>query len=103
MKDNYQLNAPSRAAEGLVQNFIIVLPNAGAVTDMAGGTQTESVLHAIRTALGMAAAPETRSPVRGTTLEEVAIEWFRNNVTSWAPSYAGRLKNRLETGLLEHR
>ena len=36
------------------------------------------------------------------TFEEVGREWFQHNVGSWAASYKGRLKVRLETYLLEH-
>src|SRR4051812_855451 len=102
MTVTYQPSAPPESREGSVQNFIIVMPNAGPITDMGDLAQAQGVLHAIRTALGGATAPKAPCAVRGATLEEVAHEWFRNNLTSWAPSYSGRLKHRLETGLLEH-
>jgi integrase len=86
----------------LVQNFFIVLPNTGAITDLTGSAQAETVLHAIRAALGAAPPSESQSPVRRATLDDVAREWYQNKVAGWAPSYAGRLMNRLETGLLAH-
>jgi integrase len=85
----------------LTQNFFIVLPNAGAVTDVAAGAQAETVMHAIRSALGAVPSPQVQSAVRA-TLEDVASEWYQNKAGGWAPSYAGRLRNRLETGLLAH-
>lgn len=48
------------------------------------------------------AAAEPRVAVKGATFEDVGREWFENNVGTWAPSYRGRLKNRLESYLLEH-
>src|SRR5206468_10404009 len=86
----------------LTQNFFIVLPNAGAATDMTAGAQAETVMHAIRSALGAAPSPQVQSNERRATLEDVAREWYQNKVGGWAPSYAGRLRNRLETGLLAH-
>ena len=86
----------------LVQNFFIVLPNTGAITDLTGSAQAETVLHAIRAALGAASPSEAQSPMRRATLDDVAREWYQNKVAGWAPSYAGRLMNRLETGLLAH-
>ena len=101
MENNDQRGPQPRSSESLVQNFFIVLPNAGQNTDVAGNAQTENVLHAIRAALG-AAAVDPRVVVNGATFEEVGREWFQNNVATWAPSYRGRLKNRLESYLLEH-
>jgi integrase len=100
MEDNHHLVRP-QSSESLVQNFFIVMPNPGPNTDVTGDAQTEIVLRAIRTALGGATA-EIRAPVKGATLEEVGREWFQNNVSTWAPSYKGRLRSRLETYLLEH-
>jgi hypothetical protein len=85
----------------LTQNFFIVLPNVDAVTDVTAGAQAEAVMHAIRSALG-AVPSQVQSAVRRATLEDVAHEWYQNKVGGWAPSYAGRLRNRLETGLLAH-
>src|SRR4051812_30758197 len=86
----------------LTQNFFIVLPNAGAVTDVAAGARAETFMHAIRSALGAVPSPQVQSAVRRATLEDVASEWYQNKAGGWAPSYAGRLRNRLETGLLAH-
>jgi integrase len=100
MEDKYQHQSQPRPLENLVQNFFIVLPSGGANIGSTGDPQTENVLHAIRAALGGAAA-EPRPAMKGLTFEEVGREWFQNNVSTWAPSYQGRLKNRLETYLLE--
>jgi integrase len=100
MEDNRQRGHQSRPPEHLVQNFYIVMPNAGPSTGLTENSQTETVLQAIRAALEGAAA-EPRPAVKGLTFEDVGREWFQNNVSTWAPSYRGRLKNRLETYLLD--
>lgn len=100
MEDN-QSRALAQSPESLVQNFFIVLPGTGQVTDVAGAPQVSSIISAIQSALGSGnRPPETplRSPI---TFEEVAREWFCNNAATWAVSYRGRLKNRLEIYLLE--
>jgi integrase len=96
------MESQSPTPASLVQNFFIVLPNAGAITDASGGAQADTVLHAIRAALGAAPPSEAQSVVRRATLDDVAREWYQNKVTGWAPSYAGRLMNRLESGLLAY-
>lgn len=100
MEDNPQ-ESPGRPSQGLVQNFFIVLSNQSQNTDPRGDPQTENVLSAIRAALGGAVA-ETRHGVRQATFEEVSREWFQHNVATWATSYRGRLKTRLESYLPEH-
>jgi hypothetical protein len=100
--NNNRMESQPPTSGSLVQNFFIVLPNTGAITDMAGSAQAETVLHAIRAALGAAPPSEAQSPVRRATFDDVAREWYQNKVAGWAPSYAGRLMSRLETGLLAH-
>ena len=92
MENSHQRERQSQP-EHLVQNFYIVMPNAGTNAGLTENSQTENVLQAIRAALGGA---EPRPAVKGTTFEDVGREWFQNNVSTWAPSYRGRLKNRLE-------
>lgn len=101
MEDDHQHLSQARPSEHLVQNFFIVLSNGGQNPVLARDSQTESVLQAIRTALGGSASEQPMAQ-RGVTFEEVGRDWFQNNVATWAPSYRGRLKNRLETYLLEH-
>jgi len=76
------------------------MPNAGSTTGLTENSQAENVLHAIRAALG-GAAVEPPPAVKALTFEDVGREWFQNNVSTWAPSYRGRPKNRLETYLLD--
>src|ERR1700761_3039129 len=99
MEGNRQRGHQSRSAEHLVQNFYIVMPNAGAGVGVTEDSQAENVLQAIRAALGSAPA-EPRLAAKDVTLEDVGREWFQNHASTWAPSYRGRLKNRLETYLL---
>lgn len=100
MEDRQLLTPQPRPSEGLVQNFFIVLPTAGSNPNLVGDAQAETVLRAIQSALG-GSALDTRATVKEETLVDVAHEWFQNNVATWAPSYRGRLKSRLETYLLE--
>ena len=102
LKENHHMESQSSAPRSLTQNFFIVLPNASAATGVAAGAQAETVMHAIRTAFGAAPSSQSQSNAEVATLENVAREWYQNKVGGWAPSYAGRLKNRLETGLLAH-
>ena len=85
---------------GLVQNFFIVMPNSTGM-DHAATTQAHRVLRAIETALGAPRSPEAQPAAKQASLEDVAREWYANHVATWAPTYAGRLKARLEAGLLE--
>jgi len=102
MEVNRSMESQPPSPGNLTQNFFIVLPNTGTVIDATAGAQAETVMHAIRSALGAAPLPQVQFPERRATLEEVAREWYQNKVGGWAPSYAGRLKNRLDTGLLAH-
>jgi integrase len=100
-KDNRHMESQPPAFGSLVQNFFIVLPHAGSATNVTPGSQTETVLNAIRAALGTA-LPQGQITPAPTTFEDVAWEWYQNKAAAWAPSYAGRLKSRLEGGLLAH-
>lgn len=102
MEDHHS-RAPAQSPKSLVQNFFIVLPGSGQVPDMTGGPQASTILSAIQTALGSGNRQQPENPVPSpVTFEEVAREWFCNNVANWAASYRGRLKSRLDTYLLEH-
>lgn len=102
MEDNNHSRAVAQPPERLVQNFFILLPGTSSIPDVTGSAQAETVLNAIRAALGAGEAQTAKPISHQVTLEEVAREWFRNHMATWAPSYRGRLKNRLETYLLEH-
>ena len=91
----------AQSPENLTQNFFILLPGSGPISEMSNVAQAENVLHAVRAALGAGGGQQARPVGPQVTLEEVAREWLRNNMATWAPSYRGRLKNRLETYLLE--
>lgn len=98
MEEKRQTAPQDRSPEGAVQNFFIVLPNASLGREAVGNVQAENILHAVRTALSGAAA-KPAAAAKSATFEEVGREWFRHNVGSWATSYKGRLKIRLETYL----
>ena len=99
---NRLMESQSSPPGSLTQNFFIILPNTGVAADGTAAAQAETVMHAVRSALGTTPTPQVQSTVRRASLEDVAWEWYQNKVGGWAPSYAGRLKNRLETGLLAH-
>ena len=101
MEQNGQAETNSTSSR-LVQNFFIVLPNTVSAEGEAAGVQAQTVLRAIQAAVGGAPAYEAPRVMQGASLKEVAREWYQNNVAAWAPSYALRLKNRLEVGLLEY-
>lgn len=96
------MESQSSPQGGLTQNFFIVLPSAGLITDPTAGVQAEAVVQAIRSAFGAVPSPQVQSNMRRAMFEEVASEWYQNKIAGWAPSYAGRLRSRLETGLLAH-
>jgi integrase len=102
MEQNCPMESQPPPPGSLTQNFFIVLPNTGTVTDLTAGAQAETVMHALRSALSAPPVPQAPSIVKRATFEDVAREWYQNKVGGWAPSYAGRLRNRLETGLLAH-
>ncbi len=101
MEENHEDRQAFQSSGNLVQNFFIVLPDAGAPIGVSG-PESSGVLNAIRKALAGGAVPNAPLLKQPETLGEVAREWFHNNASAWRPSYAQRLKQRLEVGLLEH-
>lgn len=101
MEHKLQQEPLAASPQGPVQNFFIVLPNGTAGVELDSGVPAQNILLALQTALGRGATEPKVSP-KAATFEEVAREWFQNNVATWATSYGSRLKNRLETYLLEH-
>ncbi|HEU0162074.1 MAG TPA: site-specific integrase [Rhizomicrobium sp.] len=89
-------------SSGMVQNFFIVLPAAGAPVGLSDADPSHRILEAIRAALAGGTSRNEVPATRSETLAEVAREWFRHNSSAWRPSYALRLEQRLETGLLDH-
>jgi integrase len=84
-------------SDSVVQNFFIIMPGTG--PDPLSSEHANNLLNTIRTAV--TGAPAEFRPSIDLTFSTVAWEWFENNKPSWVPSYALRLKNRLETGLLK--
>lgn len=79
MEEKYQLGYQPRPPENLVQNFFIVVPNGSPNVGLTGDLQTESILQAIRSALGGAAA-EPRVAVKGATFEDVGSALTKEEV-----------------------
>jgi integrase len=102
MEEYRHMESQSSPSGGLTQNFFIVLPNAGGATDVTASMQAETVMHALRSALSASPIRQAPFAVRQATFEDVAREWYQNKVGGWAPSYAVRLRGRLEAGLLAH-
>lgn len=101
MKNEDSQEASQSQPSNLVQNFFIVLPNMSSPNDALARTQAHTVLRAIQTALSGSVSSELPPAIQQVSLENVAREWYHNRAAAWAPTYAGRLKNRLEVGLLE--
>jgi L-aminopeptidase/D-esterase-like protein len=74
MEENRLMQSQSSPPGSLTQNFFIVLPSNGAVTDVVAGAQAETVMRAIQSALVAAPAPQGRSTEKRATLEDVARE-----------------------------
>jgi integrase len=102
IEENSYSKSLAQSPENLTQNFFILLPGSGPISELSNVTHAENVLHAIRAALGVGGRQQARPAAPQVTLDKVAREWLRNNMSTWAPSYRGRLENRLETYLLEH-
>jgi integrase len=103
MENQSQTDSQSHQAS-LVQNFFIVLPNGASPIEAAAGAQAQTALRAIQAAFASGGThwPDPSPAEKLALFEDVAREWYQNHAATWAPAYAGRLKNRLEVGLLEH-
>jgi len=103
MEKQSQTESQSHPAN-LVQNFFIVMPNGASTVEAAVGAQAQTALRAIQAAFASRGThwPGPSPAEKLVSFEDVALEWYQNHAAAWAPTYAGRLKNRLETGLLEH-
>lgn len=101
MEDNNQATRSHQPASNTVQNFFILVPGVSTTAGIAGTDPTGGIMEAIRAAIA-GTTLQNEAPVRAETLADVAWEWFENKASAWKPSYAKRLKNRLETGLLDH-
>ena len=69
MENSHQRERQSQP-EHLVQNFYIVMPNAGTNAGLTENSQTENVLQAIRAALGGAELPSPEPPKKGKLKDE---------------------------------